>query len=96
MACLSYLSIVLQGLVSMQLTQVKQKVHALWTALILLSVFFGVELSAGLWSHSLSLLADAEHMLSDVAALGLALVATWVSQSTVSYTHLTLPTNREV
>jgi len=65
----------------MQLTQVKQKVHALWTALILLSVFFGVELSAGLWSHSLSLLADAEHMLSDVAALGLALVATWVSQS---------------
>lgn len=66
---------------SMQSSQVKQKFQALWTALVLLSVFFCVELSAGIWSHSLSLLADAEHILSDVAALGLALVASWLSQS---------------
>lgn len=66
---------------SMQSNQFKQKLQALWTALILLSIFFGVELSAGILSHSLSLLADAEHILSDVAALGLALVAIWLSRS---------------
>ncbi|MBD2438607.1 cation diffusion facilitator family transporter [Nostoc sp. FACHB-110] len=65
----------------MQSSQVKQKFQALWTALVLLSVFFCVELSAGIWSHSLSLLADAEHILSDVAALGLAIAASWLSQS---------------
>ncbi len=65
----------------MQSDQVKQKIKALWTALILLSVFFGVEISAGILSHSLSLLADAEHILSDVAALGLALIAIWLSRS---------------
>ncbi|MFN6570137.1 cation diffusion facilitator family transporter [Dendronalium sp. ChiSLP03b] len=61
--------------------QVKQKVQTLWTALVLLSTFFCVELSAGIWSHSLSLLADAQHVLSDVAALGLALLAIWLSNS---------------
>lgn len=66
---------------SMPKSQVKQNIQALWTTLILLSVFFCVELSAGIWSHSLSLLADAEHILSDVAALGLALIAAWLSQS---------------
>lgn len=57
------------------------KIQALWTTLIVLGIFFCVELSAGIWSHSLSLLADAEHILSDVAALGLALIAAWLSQS---------------
>ncbi|BAB74544.1 hypothetical protein DSM107007_06900 [Nostoc sp. PCC 7120 = FACHB-418] len=66
---------------SMHTSQVKQNIRALWTALVLLSVFFCIELSAGIWSHSLSLLADAEHILSDVAALGLALIASWLSQS---------------
>ncbi len=61
--------------------QSQQKIQTLWTALVLLSIFFGVELSAGIWSHSLSLLADAEHILSDVAALGLALLAACLSQS---------------
>ncbi|BAY18758.1 cation-efflux system membrane protein [Nostoc sp. HK-01] len=65
----------------MQSSQVKQKFQALWTALVLLSVFFCVELSVGIWSHSLSLLADAEHILTDVGALGLALIASWLSQS---------------
>jgi cobalt-zinc-cadmium efflux system protein len=66
---------------SMQSNQVQQKVQALWTALVILSIFFCVELSAGIWSHSLSLLADAEHILADVAALGLALLAIWLSES---------------
>ncbi len=65
----------------MQSNQSQHKIQTLWTALIILSIFFCVELSAGIWSHSLSLLADAEHILSDVAALGLALVAIWLSRS---------------
>ncbi len=65
----------------MQSNPVQQKVQALWTALVILSIFFCVELSAGIWSHSLSLLADAEHILADVGALGLALLAIWLSES---------------
>ncbi len=38
-------------------------------------VFFVVELVAGLLTNSLALIADAGHMLSDVAALGLSLLA---------------------
>lgn len=38
-------------------------------------LFFGVELAGGLLTNSLALIADAGHMFSDVAALGLSLVA---------------------
>ena len=65
----------------MQSNQIQRQIHTIRTALVLLSIFFGVELSAGIWSHSLSLLADAEQILSDVAALGVALLAIWLSQS---------------
>jgi len=44
---------------------------AFWTQ----SAFFVVELVGGILSNSLALLADAGHMLSDVAALGLSLIA---------------------
>lgn len=44
---------------------------AFWTQL----AFFVVELVGGILSNSLALLADAGHMLSDVAALGLSLLA---------------------
>ncbi|MEB3339033.1 MAG: cation diffusion facilitator family transporter, partial [Leptolyngbyaceae bacterium] len=37
--------------------------------------------AVGLWSHSLALLADSEHMISDSLALGLALLATWLARS---------------
>ncbi len=70
-----------RSLYPIQLNPVQRKVQALWTALIILSIFFCVELSAGIWSNSLSLLADAEHILSDVVALGVALLAIWLSQS---------------
>jgi len=44
------------------------------TALYMITEVFG-----GLWTGSLALLADAGHMLTDVAALGLALMAVWFS-----------------
>jgi cobalt-zinc-cadmium efflux system protein len=44
---------------------------AFWTQ----AAFFVVELTGGILSNSLALLADAGHMLSDVAALGLTLLA---------------------
>lgn len=37
------------------------------------------EVVGGLWTHSLALLADAGHMLTDVASLGLALFAMWLA-----------------
>jgi cobalt-zinc-cadmium efflux system protein len=43
--------------------------------IILNSAFVILEVIAGLWSHSLSLLTDAGHNLSDVAGLALALLA---------------------
>jgi len=42
--------------------------------------FMGVEAAAGWWTNSLALLSDAGHMLTDVAALGLALFALWFSR----------------
>src|SRR5476651_1254374 len=41
--------------------------------LLLTAVYMAAELVGGLMSHSLALIADAGHMLSDVGALGLSL-----------------------
>lgn len=49
---------------------------ALWIALALNAVYTACEALAGFLTDSLALLADAAHNLSDVAALGIALVAT--------------------
>lgn len=46
----------------------------------MLSAIFVAELVAGLLTGSLALLADAVHLLTDVAAITLALVAQWVGQ----------------
>ncbi|WP_299448150.1 cation diffusion facilitator family transporter [uncultured Phycicoccus sp.] len=48
-------------------------------AFVLVSVFFVVELVAGVVSGSLALLSDAGHMAADVVALGAALVATRIA-----------------
>lgn len=45
--------------------------------LVVNAVFFVVELVGGLFTHSLALVADAGHMLTDVGALALALLAAW-------------------
>jgi cobalt-zinc-cadmium efflux system protein len=44
-------------------------------ALALTAAYFITEVVAGWMTHSLALLADAGHMLTDVAGLGLALFA---------------------
>ena len=49
-------------------------------ALLLAAVYMLAEVAGGLLSNSLALLADAGHMLTDVAALGLALFAIWAAQ----------------
>jgi len=49
--------------------------RALWISLVANAGFMVVEVLGGIAFHSLALLADAAHMLSDVAALGIALVA---------------------
>jgi len=49
-------------------------------ALAISAVVLVVELVGGWLAGSLALLADAAHMLADVAALGLALIAAWIAQ----------------
>lgn len=47
--------------------------------LVLTALYMIAEAVGGWWTGSLALLADAGHMLADVAALGLALMALWFS-----------------
>ncbi|NJO39708.1 MAG: cation transporter [Cyanobacteria bacterium CRU_2_1] len=56
------------------------KARPLWIALILLISFAVAELGVGLFSHSLALVAESGHMLSDGLTLGLSLLATWIAQ----------------
>ena len=49
-------------------------------SLALVVVYMAAEAVAGWWTGSLALLADAGHMLSDAAALGLSLFAMWIAQ----------------
>ncbi len=48
--------------------------------LVLTAVFMVVELVGGWIANSLALMADAGHMLSDVAALGLSVFALWIAR----------------
>jgi cobalt-zinc-cadmium efflux system protein len=57
----------------------QQSRSAMLTVLAMTSVYMIVEVVVGFMFHSLALLADAGHMLSDVGALVLALVAYWFS-----------------
>ena len=53
--------------------------RSLRISLALITIYMLVEVVGGLISGSLALLADAGHMLTDSAAIGLALLAIWVS-----------------
>ena len=53
----------------------------LWWALGINLVFLGVEIVGGILTHSLALLADAGHMLTDVAALALAIFMARLARS---------------
>ena len=61
--------------------------RSLLVALVLTFAYMLAEVAGGLLSHSLALLADAGHMLADTAALGLALVASWVAARPASITR---------
>lgn len=60
----------------------RQKAKVLWITLGLLSCFFVAEWSVGLWSKSLSLQADAGHILSDITALLISLFASFLARQT--------------
>lgn len=57
-----------------------QKTTTLWLTLLLVGGFALVEVGIGLSSHSLALLADSGHMLSDALALGISLLAVWLAK----------------
>lgn len=57
------------------------------TVFIITVLFMLVEAIGGWWTNSLALLSDASHMLTDAGALGLALLAFWLSSRPASPTH---------
>lgn len=56
-------------------------------ALGLTLVFAGIEVAAGVFSNSLALISDAGHMVTDAAALGLALLAQLIAKRPPSARH---------
>jgi cobalt-zinc-cadmium efflux system protein len=58
--------------------------RSLATTLALSAAYMVAEVVGGLVANSLALLADAGHMLTDVAALGLSLFAMWAAQRPVT------------
>ena len=60
-------------------TRLGRNRRALGVALALVAGFTGVEVVAGVLAGSLALLADAAHMVSDSASLGLAFLAAWLA-----------------
>jgi Co/Zn/Cd efflux system component len=59
----------------------------LWLATALSICFFGLELTAGLYSHSLALLSDSFHLLSDVAGFAISLAALYLAQMPATSRH---------
>ena len=61
----------------------------LWLSLVITMIFTVVEFVGGIVSNSLALLSDSFHMLSDVLALGLSMVAIYFSSKppTKNYTY---------
>lgn len=62
--------------------------RTLWITLILTAFFTIVEIIGGVLSHSLALLSDSAHMISDVLALGLSMLAIYMAtrQPNAKYT----------
>ena len=56
----------------------QQKLRSVSFTLILLIFLFGAEWIISLWSHSLSVQADAGHLVSDIMAVGITLLALWL------------------
>lgn len=64
-----------------------QNTKRLKLVLALVILYMIAEVIGGLLTNSLALLADAGHMLSDGAALGLSLFAMWVAQKPATASH---------
>ena len=60
---------------------------SLTIALVMTGGFLLIEIAGGLLSNSLALLADAAHMVTDVSAIGLALLAFWVAGRPATFTR---------
>jgi len=58
--------------------------HRLWIALVINAIFLVVEVIGGILSNSLALLADAGHMMTDVAALILAIFVAKLAERTAT------------
>ncbi|MXX19292.1 MAG: cation transporter [Dehalococcoidia bacterium] len=58
--------------------------RSLFFALVLISGYMVAEIIGGILSGSLALLADAGHMATDAAAIGLALLAMWIAERSAS------------
>ena len=61
--------------------------RGLWIALVLTLSFSIIELFAGVFAGSLALISDAGHMVTDAAALGLALLAQYIARRPPSPKH---------
>lgn len=61
--------------------------HALKVVLTLTSLYMAVETIGGLLTHSLALLADAAHMLTDIGGLGLGLMAIRIGRRPATPRH---------
>ena len=48
-------------------------------ALVLITSYMAAEVAGGIWANSLTLLADAGHMVTDATAISLALLAIWIA-----------------
>ena len=61
---------------------IRSRAHSrrLVAVFVITLVVFGVELVGGALANSLALMADAGHMLTDVAGIGLALLAIWFAR----------------
>lgn len=64
-----------------------QNARRLRVVLVLAAGYMFAELIGAWWTNSLALLADAGHMFSDVAAVGLSLFANWVAQRPATATR---------
>lgn len=61
--------------------------HLLWLAIALTFGYAAVEAAVGWWAGSLTLVADAGHMVNDAAALLLAALAMWLAARPPSLRH---------
>ena len=69
-----------QGDCVAQLLPPQSALNRLWVVLGITAVFMVVEAVGGYLAHSLALMADAGHMLTDVGALGLSLLTAWIAR----------------